>query len=478
MGKVKGGTSLGQSSAKGGKGGKGAAGTGKGIAGSTSIPAPKIPKEVLEWFDSGRITMMQRVEDRSGGSFSSKTMDEAKVRLAALSTNQSQKGVSFAGDALHHLYYSTKFERRGLLLYSIFAQVLSAKVDTRLIECKAALSKSLCCLSGATGTALKVASVGGGPGTDVAGLVWANKHFMHWLPSQQAEPAVSCSLWDFERSWRKNLSALQEVVGAEMQLDFGGCDVRHAIHHPSNKNVLNEVGDLDLVIFSYVANETSDHARQLGWAFYKSLIVALKKGAVIILADVMKHSRRHLDLIAFEMTRALQDHYTQPPPQDHHTELNPEHLPPHTHPHNEDASSPLSSADLSPHSDSAVSCSSTMTSDSHASANPLLDQPSTAHTPTPPAPSTSKGKPAKKSAGGKSAEGVPMGSAGEGEKEGGKVGGKEGGKVAGKEGWGEGEGEKEREGRDVLRSWWLTSGDEDGGGGMGVKEGGLVIYKP
>jgi len=88
------------------------------------------------------------------GGITSKLMDEAKVRLAgeggnsmlcwrgvvsrrwwlidamtmvfygaALSTNQSQKGVSFSGDALHHLYYATKFERRGLLLYSIFAQV-------------------------------------------------------------------------------------------------------------------------------------------------------------------------------------------------------------------------------------------------------------------------------------------------------------------------------------------------------------------
>ena len=88
---------------------------------------------------------------RQGG-FTGKVIAEAKVRLAgecnqiqprlrtcmarcvlvtgfsfsqraALSTNQSQKGVSFSGDALQHLYYATKFERRGLLLYSIFAQV-------------------------------------------------------------------------------------------------------------------------------------------------------------------------------------------------------------------------------------------------------------------------------------------------------------------------------------------------------------------
>jgi hypothetical protein len=49
----------------------------------------------------------------------SKKAEEAKQRLASLSLGQDTKGVSFAGDALHHLYFSTKFERRGVLLYWI-----------------------------------------------------------------------------------------------------------------------------------------------------------------------------------------------------------------------------------------------------------------------------------------------------------------------------------------------------------------------
>jgi hypothetical protein len=65
---------------------------------------------------------------------------------AALSTNQSQKGVSFSGDALHHLYYATKFERRGLLLYSIFAQVW---VHSRLLAlCNNYHEREFCLLKG------------------------------------------------------------------------------------------------------------------------------------------------------------------------------------------------------------------------------------------------------------------------------------------------------------------------------------------
>ena len=44
-----------------------------------------------------------------------------------------------------------------------------------------------------------------------------------------------------------------------------------------------------------------------GWPFYKSLIKQLRSGAVLIFADVMKHSRRHLDEILFVMDQCLHD---------------------------------------------------------------------------------------------------------------------------------------------------------------------------
>ena len=92
---------------------------------------------------------------------------------------------------------------------------------------------------------LRAASVGGGPGTgtcchldarwhavgivtqnlshalitlnsgyvtDVAGLRWVNEHFLGWRQERSANAPVTCGLWDFERSWRKNLPALQVVL--------------------------------------------------------------------------------------------------------------------------------------------------------------------------------------------------------------------------------------------------------------------------
>ena len=48
---------------------------------------------------------------------------------------------------------------------------------------------------------------------DVAGLRWVNEHFLGWRQeSPDAPKAVTCGLWDFERSWRKNLPALQVVL--------------------------------------------------------------------------------------------------------------------------------------------------------------------------------------------------------------------------------------------------------------------------
>jgi hypothetical protein len=59
---------------------------------------------------------------------------------------------------------------------------------------------------------------------DVAGLKWANTHFLGWEPKEQsaeATAAVVCGLWDYEKSWRRNLSALQVLLAFEFSKNVG-----------------------------------------------------------------------------------------------------------------------------------------------------------------------------------------------------------------------------------------------------------------
>jgi hypothetical protein len=125
-----------------------------------------LPTEVSEWFESGRIAILNSIEERSSGSLKDKKKtEEAKTRLKDLSTGSDVVGVSFAGDPLQHLYYSTKFERRGILMYAILSRLLgnpqTHALAPELFECRRAIQPLLTHACGRP--TLQVVSVGGGP---------------------------------------------------------------------------------------------------------------------------------------------------------------------------------------------------------------------------------------------------------------------------------------------------------------------------
>eukprot|EP00960_Hanusia_phi_P020592 607155-Hanusia_phi.AAC.4 len=122
----------------------------------------KVPENVKEWFASGRFQMMESVERRALDSINEKSMMEARQRLANLAHGQDTKGIKFTGEALHHLYYSTKFERRGLLLYSILGNIFDQRSSVSP-DLRSALQRSLTKSLGSA-PQLKIASIGGGPG--------------------------------------------------------------------------------------------------------------------------------------------------------------------------------------------------------------------------------------------------------------------------------------------------------------------------
>ena len=126
-----------------------------------------VPPAVSEWFEAGRIFILNSIEERSSNNLKDrKKAEEAKSRLKDLSTGSDVVGVSFAGDPLQHLYYSTKFERRGILLYAILSRLLGAvdpasSLRTELVECRRLVYPLLTQACGRS--SLQVVSVGGGP---------------------------------------------------------------------------------------------------------------------------------------------------------------------------------------------------------------------------------------------------------------------------------------------------------------------------
>eukprot|EP00960_Hanusia_phi_P020593 607155-Hanusia_phi.AAC.5 len=96
-------------------------------------------------------------------------------------------------------------------------------------------------------------------------------------------------------------------MGTDIALSFEACDVTAGKQDDANKRIFQAAHTFDLFIFSYVANETSDKARKTGLrdrdhsnAMIDSARKA-KRGAVMIFADVMQHSRCVLHQIADTM---------------------------------------------------------------------------------------------------------------------------------------------------------------------------------
>jgi hypothetical protein len=213
---------------------------------------------------------------KNGGKANGKAMAEAQARSAQLSTSSDKTGVSFAGGAFQANYFTSKFQRRGQLLYEVMCD----------LNCD--LPKG----------AVEVASFGGGPGTDVAGLAWLQKQ-------RYQESQFVCTMYDYEKSFKKFVKLLQDAfteVG-EVQIEFQPCDVTRSLHHDSNRKV-DAVESIDLAVFFYVCHETSVASRKGQHQFYKDLSTTLKKGCVVVIADVNGRSKPDLELVFANMSHA------------------------------------------------------------------------------------------------------------------------------------------------------------------------------
>jgi hypothetical protein len=135
-----------------------------------------------------------------------------------------------------------------------------------------------------TGT-LQVASFGGGPGTDASGLVWVKRKLL----KSTSIASINCQLLDYEKSWKRYTSILQSIFEPDVSISFSPCDVTAGIGEGyMNREVT--FGEYDMMIFAYVAHETSAMSKKMGYLFYKDLAANCKNGSLCIFLDVMGHS--------------------------------------------------------------------------------------------------------------------------------------------------------------------------------------------
>ena len=160
--------------------------------------------DVARWLAEGAATLAAKAAPKGRHEkCKAASKKEAQARSAALSTTADTTGVSFRGRAFQQLYYETKYARRGQLVHDILERLMGDRSSDRARATRRLLRAEL--TAKRSGKArLTVCSVGGGPGTDAAGVVAANANFLGFLPAPAAA-AVSTAesaLADIAASYR------------------------------------------------------------------------------------------------------------------------------------------------------------------------------------------------------------------------------------------------------------------------------------
>jgi hypothetical protein len=259
-----------------------------------------IPHDFLEWLERGRDALVAEAERQNARPLDQASLASAKQRLHDLSTSSDRVGVSFAGCALHAVYFQSKFVLRASLLYRFLR----------------AAREQLPAVAAVLDSQLRVASLGGGPGTDVAGLCWV-------LRERRAAPC-DVVLYDCERSWRNYLRALQTLMAPKLALTFDTCDVRLGAPPPLagngdapyaaedvNRRFFGFASRCSLFVFSFVSHETATAASAQDYAFYRALALAAARGeahtVIFLFLDVRGYAAPVFDAIEAAMHAALED---------------------------------------------------------------------------------------------------------------------------------------------------------------------------
>jgi hypothetical protein len=145
----------------------------------SGLTAP-VPRD---WFNESCAALVAAANEKKKTQTSEKELQEASLRSHALSTTSDSTGVSFRGRAFQSMYIKQRFTRRAELVFTVLQSILSSsKSGGEWSEAKTILNSELTA-HGSHKNELVVCSIGGGPGTDAAGIVAANNAFLGFAPT-------------------------------------------------------------------------------------------------------------------------------------------------------------------------------------------------------------------------------------------------------------------------------------------------------
>ena len=150
------------------------------------------------------------------------------------------------------------------------------------------------------GRRLNIISIGGGPGTDAAGLIWFNRHFLNGQ--------IDCCLMDYEGSWKRYLTTLSSLFAPDVSLTFAHGDITTSLYNQANIHFAKaRLQVANIFVFSYVCRETSQASAAQDLIFYRDLAKIAPLNSVFIFADVMRHCDDHFSAIASAMMETLNE---------------------------------------------------------------------------------------------------------------------------------------------------------------------------
>ena len=147
------------------------------VAATAAVIATAVAPADASWLEDGCAALVARAasgRSEKSAAQRAKDSDEARARSAALSTKADTTGVQFRGREFQRLYLESKYVRRASLIYQLLGTVLEASGPSAAKE----LFTAQLTAAGSGKQRLEVCSVGGGPGTDAAGVVVANQRWL------------------------------------------------------------------------------------------------------------------------------------------------------------------------------------------------------------------------------------------------------------------------------------------------------------
>ena len=161
------------------------------VAATAAIIATTVAPADASWLEDGCAALVARAasgRSEKSAAQRAKDSDEARARSAALSTKADTTGVQFRGREFQRLYLESKYVRRASLIYQLLGTVLEAPGPSAAKE----LFTAQLTAAGSGRHRLEVCSVGGGPGTDAAGVVVANQRWLGFRAgsARSAPPAA------------------------------------------------------------------------------------------------------------------------------------------------------------------------------------------------------------------------------------------------------------------------------------------------